>query len=165
MPTQSTKPASPASQGTNTAPSVYYRSSPETSPSCSERKDASPESGYSSSTSRDKGSPGSISDPRSSPGSVSDPRSSPGSVSDPRSSPEQDSQTTKKLRRATYKPEQITTLESEFQLNPYPDAERLEELSREIRIPESKLRVSSISKHFLILHFSKPVFCEALLNV
>ena len=108
------KPVSPA-------PPVCPRPSPESSPSSLSGKDASPESGYSSSNSRD--------------------RASPESVSDARSSPELEDQPVKKLRRANYKPEQITTLEREFQENPYPDAERLEALSREIHIPESKLRL------------------------
>ena len=41
-----------------------------------------------------------------------------------------------------YRPDQIKVLERQFQENPYPDFDRFETLSKDLEIPESKLKVS-----------------------
>ncbi|XP_061179104.1 homeobox protein Hox-A3-like [Saccostrea echinata] len=47
----------------------------------------------------------------------------------------------RKKARTNYTPQQVQTLEKVFHENPYPDAEKMEELSKELEIPESKLKV------------------------
>ena len=41
-----------------------------------------------------------------------------------------------------YRPDQIKVLERQFQDNPYPDFDRYEALSKDLEIPENKLKVS-----------------------
>ena len=41
-----------------------------------------------------------------------------------------------------YRPDQIKVLERQFQDNPYPDFDRFETLSKDLEIPENKLKVS-----------------------
>ncbi|XP_062589215.1 homeobox protein invected-like [Saccostrea cucullata] len=47
----------------------------------------------------------------------------------------------RKKARTNYTPQQVHTLEKVFHENPYPDAEKMEELSKELEISESKLKV------------------------
>ena len=138
MPLPSTKSA--GTSGSKPLSPVSYRSSPGSSPPFFSRKDDSPEPGYSSSNNRER-----VSLEWGKSSSISREKSSPESGYDSRASPEQEIQPVKKKGRATYRPDQLKILERQFQENPYPDAERLETLSRDIRIPESKLRVSRIN--------------------
>ena len=57
-------------------------------------------------------------------------------------SPEAENQPPRKKARTMYRPDQIKVLERQFQDNPYPDFDRFETLSKDLEIPESKLKVS-----------------------
>ncbi|XP_033745557.1 homeobox protein prophet of Pit-1-like [Pecten maximus] len=50
-------------------------------------------------------------------------------------------QTSKTKKRTNYSPSQVQALEKVFHENPYPDSERMEEMSRELGIAETKIKV------------------------
>ena len=47
----------------------------------------------------------------------------------------------KKISRTNYNPEQVQALDKEFRDNPYPDSEKMERISKEIGVPEGKIKV------------------------
>ena len=47
----------------------------------------------------------------------------------------------KKKSRTNYNPEQVQALEKEFHDNPYPDSDKMESISKEIGVPECKIKV------------------------
>lgn len=98
-----------------------------TDSSISTQGSASPQSSAASSTSSPDGST----------------RSSPGSAGEPATSPENsEEQTTKKKPRTNYTNEQVQTLLKIFHENPYPDSEMMENISKDMGIPENKIKVS-----------------------
>ena len=56
-------------------------------------------------------------------------------------SPEADCPPVRKKARTSYRPDQLKVLERQFKENPYPDADRIETLSKDLEIAETKLRV------------------------
>ena len=70
------------------------------------------------------------------------PSASPESGCGSGTSPEAESQPVRKKARTNYRPDQIKVLERQFQENPYPDFDRIETLSKDLEIPENKLKVN-----------------------
>lgn len=83
-------------------------------------------------------------------------RSSPGSGGEQGASPENgDGQTTKKKPRTNYTNEQVQTLLKIFHENPYPDSEMMENIGKDMGVPENKIKVNF---HSLQLGLCSPTF-------
>lgn len=77
-------------------------------------------------------------------------KSSPGSNTDAVTSPENSEEQPKKKARTNYTNEQVQALLKIFHENPYPDSEMMENIGKDLGIPENKIKVTYFLHSILI---------------